>query len=77
MKVKVLGDKNAPAVLAAHRLLGQMGHCIVDSDGAADLAIAPLLTVKLSNEELNTPLLGTLVFHPSPLPYGRAGTMCR
>ncbi len=75
MKVKVLGDKNAPAVLAAHKLLRQMGHCIVD--GAADLAIAPLLTVKLSNEELNAPLLGTLVFHPSPLPYGRGASAIR
>lgn len=77
MKVKVLGDKNAPAVLAAHKLLRQMGHCIVDGDGAADLAIAPLLAVKLSNEELNAPLLGTLVFHPSPLPYGRGASAIR
>ncbi len=77
MKIKILGDKNAPAVLAAHRLVQQLGHCIVGGDGAVDLAIAPLLTTKLSNEEINTPRLGTLVFHPSPLPYGRGASAIR
>lgn len=77
MKIKILGDKNTPAVLAAHRLVQQLGHCIVGSDGEVDLAIAPLLTTKLSNEEINTPRLGTLVFHPSPLPYGRGASAIR
>lgn len=77
MRIKILGDKNAPAVLAAHNLVRQLGHCVDCSSGAVDLAIAPLLTTKLSNEEINAPRLGTLVFHPSPLPYGRGASAIR
>ena len=36
-----------------------------------DVAIAPLLHRMLSNEEINTPRIGTLVFHPSLLPRHR------
>lgn len=77
MKIKILGDKNAPAVLASHKLVQQLGHRIVGGDGAVDLAIAPLLTTKLSDEELYAPLIGTLIFHPSPLPYGRGASAIR
>lgn len=42
-----------------------------------DTAIAPLLTKKVSNEELAKPNLGTLIFHPSPLPYGRGASSIR
>ena len=52
-----------------------LGHKIVESD--ANLAIAPLLTKKVSNEELSEPLFGTLIFHPSPLPYGRGASAIR
>jgi formyltetrahydrofolate dehydrogenase len=41
------------------------------------VVIAPLLTRKIPVEELNAPLLGTLVFHPSPLPYGRGASAIR
>jgi len=36
-----------------------------------DLAIAPMLRDKLTRADLEYPLQGVLVFHPSPLPYGR------
>lgn len=39
-----------------------------------DLAIAPLLTEKIGDAELSAPKLGTLVFHPSPLLYGRGAS---
>lgn len=42
-----------------------------------DVAIAPLLTEKVSDEELAEPKLGTLIFHPSPLPYGRGASSIR
>ena len=41
------------------------------------MAIAPLLTRKLGSEELSAPLAGTLIFHPSPLPYGRGASSIR
>ena len=34
-------------------------------------AVAPLLTKKLSREEWSAPALGTLIFHPSLLPFRR------
>lgn len=37
----------------------------------ATVSIAPLLTRRLSREEYCAPALGTLVFHPSALPYRR------
>lgn len=39
-----------------------------------DVAIAPLLTEKIRGEELAEPKLGTLIFHLSPLPYGRGAS---
>lgn len=58
--------------MLAESLVRGKGHKIWNSQYAySDLAIAPLLTKKIPNEELNDPLHGTLIFHPSPLPYGR------
>lgn len=37
----------------------------------ADVAVAPLLTRFLPERERLAPAMGTLVFHPSALPYGR------
>ena len=42
-----------------------------------DVAIAPLLTEKIDARELSEPELGTLIFHPSPLPYGRGASSIR
>jgi formyltetrahydrofolate dehydrogenase len=75
MKIKVLGDNYAPAVQQACELVRRVGHKIVDS--GADLAIAPLLTQKIGEKEIREPLFGTLIFHPSPLPYGRGASAIR
>jgi methionyl-tRNA formyltransferase len=42
-----------------------------DDPTEAEFAIAPRLTRKLSHYEYTAPSLGTLVFHPSILPYHR------
>ena len=75
MKIKILGDNNAHATQAAREIARSLGCEIVEN--GADLAIAPLLTKKVSNEELSEPVLGTLIFHPSPLPYGRGASAIR
>ncbi len=41
------------------------------SPAGAEVAIAPRLSRKLPREEWEEPLYGTLIFHPSALPYGR------
>ncbi|WP_278996716.1 formyltransferase family protein [Prevotella disiens] len=75
MKIKILGNKNALAYNTAQRLLLAKGHTISEeTNQECDLAIAPLLTEKVPTEQLNTPKYGTLIFHPSPLPYGRGAT---
>ena len=72
MVIKILGNKETLAYKYAESLLRKKGHKIWHSQYAySDLAIAPLLTQKISEEELKEPLHGTLIFHPSPLPYGR------
>lgn len=74
MKVKIFGSKETAAYKAAERLILDIGHRKVESALLADVAVAPLLTEKLTEEEINAPLLGTLIFHPSPLPYGRGAS---
>lgn len=74
MKIKILGSRETPAYKAAENLVYELGHKTVESALLADVAIAPLLTEKLSVEEINAPLMGTLIFHPSPLPYGRGAS---
>ena len=75
MKIKVLGDNYAPAAQAAQEIVRSLGYEIVES--GADLAIAPFLTKKVNNTELSEPTFGTLIFHPSPLPYGRGASAIR
>lgn len=70
MKIKILGDSTTPAYQLAKSVCVRHGHKVC-FDGIPDLAIAPLLTEKIGTDEINEPLLGTLIFHPSPLPYGR------
>lgn len=77
MLVRILGDKNTKAYKEAESVVLRCG-CKVfhDSmeyipDSEIDLAIAPLLTSKVTLDTLMEPRLGTLIFHPSPLPYGR------
>lgn len=78
MVIKLLGEKDSPAALEARKLVKLLGHAIwEDSYYYCDLSIAPLLTTKLGDEDLSEPRLGTLIFHPSPLPYGRGSASIR
>lgn len=75
MVVKILGDENTPAYVAARELVKRLGHAL--NDGTyfyTDIAIAPLLTRILPEEEIKEPVYGTLIFHPSPLPFGRGAS---
>jgi formyltetrahydrofolate dehydrogenase len=72
MIIDILGDKNTRAYEEAKWVCTSAGHTITyGSHFIKHLAIAPLLTYKLSQAQINEPLHGTLIFHPSPLPYGR------
>jgi formyltetrahydrofolate dehydrogenase len=78
MVIDILGDATAAAYIAAHELVTNRGHRPPASGNpVADLAIAPLLTKKIPPDRINCPRLGTLVFHPSPLPYGRGPSAIR
>lgn len=70
MKIKLLGNNETEAYKRAERLIESLGHKTTFS-GIPDLAIAPLLTEILTIEQIHEPWFGTLIFHPSPLPYGR------
>lgn len=72
MVIKLLGSPETAAYKAAKAVILSLGHQLCgESNYTYHLAVAPLLTEKLSEEELSVPLFGTLIFHPSPLPYGR------
>lgn len=78
MIIDILGDKNTRAYDEAERLCKLLGHTVTDGTHfIKHLAIAPLLTEKLSNERISEPIYGTLIFHPSPLPYGRGARAIR
>lgn len=74
LQAKILGAAETVAYNAAQELVRKFGCKTVESLPLADVAIAPLLTEKLSEEEVNAPRFGTLVFHPSPLPHGRGAS---
>ena len=73
MKVKILGKRDTPAYDLARDVIAKTGHSLCNNENA-DLAVAPLLTEKLSFADLSAPRFGTLIFHPSPLPYGRGAS---
>jgi formyltetrahydrofolate dehydrogenase len=78
MVVKILGDKTTEAYMEAAKTVKMLGHAVWDETYYyIDVAIAPLLTTKLTGEELAEPNTGTLIFHPSPLPYGRGASSIR
>jgi formyltetrahydrofolate dehydrogenase len=78
MVIDVLGDKTTAAYIAAHGLVTGRGHRLPEQGSpVADLAIAPLLVKKIPPAQVNCPRLGTLIFHPSPLPYGRGPSSIR
>jgi methionyl-tRNA formyltransferase len=77
MRVKLLGDESSVAYKEAALLVGRLGLDSVGDAATADVAIAPLLTEILKPEQLTRPKYGTLIFHPSPLPYGRGAAAIR
>ena len=78
MVIKILGYSTSAAYEEAERVIKMLGHAVWDETYFyADLAVAPLLTEKISFEQINEPRLGTLIFHPSPLPYGRGASAIR
>lgn len=78
MIVKILGNRETPAYKVAEECVRENGHRVSYGDaGPCDLAIAPLLTEKVPPGALREPLHGTLIFHPSPLPYGRGASSIR
>ncbi len=74
MKVVILGDNTLAACVMARQAVLSLGHLIVEDPEAADVAIAPLLTEIVPVKRLNLPKYGTLIFHPSPLPFGRGAS---
>lgn len=78
MVVKILGNSDTTAYKEAERVVKSLGLAVWNETYFfVDVAIAPLLIEKVSNEELAEPNLGTLIFHPSPLPYGRGASSIR
>ncbi len=71
MKIRIIGKKDCAAYERAAAVVKGRGHEIVADDAPSDLAIAPWLTDILTWEKIYEPKYGTLIFHPSPLPYGR------
>ena len=61
----------APVVDQCVEELARLGCRIVWTPAEADVAVAPLLQRKVSDEDLQKPRLGTLIFHPSLLPRHR------
>lgn len=77
MRIELMGNSTTEANRLARELLISLGHKILIHSDQPDITIAPLLMKKLSTKELFKPLFGTLIFHPSPLPYGRGVSAIR
>ena len=71
MKVYVYGDPNQKIVAATIEMLKSAGIERADTLNGCDVAVAPLLRVKVSDGDLALPRHGTLIFHPSLLPRHR------
>ena len=64
MVVKILGNSDTTAYKEAERVVKSLGLAVWNENYFfVDVAIAPLLIEKVSNEELAEPNLGTLIFH--------------
>lgn len=70
MIVAMIGEGGI-AYDGCRELLTRLGHVVIDDIAGSDVAVAPLLQTKISAQAAATPRHGTLIFHPSPLPYGR------
>jgi len=78
MLIDILGDKTTAAYSAIREVIVRLNHTPVSGKlFAVDLAVAPLLTTRVPDAELQSPRWGTLIFHPSPLPYGRGASAIR
>lgn len=78
MIVRILGDRNTPAYRAAYALISALGHTIDNGTyTCVDIAVGPLVTDIITQDQLCEHRLGTLIFHPSPLPYGRGASSIR
>jgi methionyl-tRNA formyltransferase len=71
MKVYVYGNPEIPIIAQALSLLEEKGIGLTENPDEALVGLAPLLSEKLTLEQLNAPELGTLIFHPSLLPRHR------
>lgn len=71
INVFVYGGETAPIVLSCLCVIRRAGATLFPGAEGADLAIAPLLTRRLTWEDLEKPKIGTLVLHPSLLPRHR------
>jgi methionyl-tRNA formyltransferase len=74
MRIAILGNNLTDAYVSARQMVLGLGHDIAADPRAADVAIAPLLTEILPPDRLTQPRFGTLIFHPSPLPFGRGAS---
>ena len=78
MVIKILGSRESAAFGLTAAIIRRLGHAVYDdSYFYCDLALAPLLTDKLTSDDIEEPIQGTLIFHPSPLPYGRGASSIR
>lgn len=78
MVIKILGARETAAFAAAEGVIKRLGHAVYDNTYFyCDLSIAPLLTKKIPDFDLLEPIHGTLIFHPSPLPWGRGPSSIR
>lgn len=78
MIVRVLGDKTTPAYKSAYALISALGHTIDNGQYTwVDVAVGPLVNRIIPQDQLCEHRLGTLIFHPSPLPYGRGASSIR
>ena len=69
MIIKILGDKETRAYKITELFIKEKGYQIWEEGSfMCHLAIGPMLTEKIPE------VYGTLVFHPSPLPYGRGAS---
>jgi len=70
--VHACGDASAEAFRArCESIARETGFTPVVEPSNADVAIAPMLSRRLSRAQYEAPRCGTLVFHPSALPYRR------
>lgn len=69
--VEIIGEKDCFAYKETEKTILECGCKVARGDCIPDVAVAPLLTRKIGLDEISRPYNGTLIFHPSPLPYGR------